>query len=116
MRAVLCLLFLPLLYSTSTQAEEGTIDIRGGIFEGRIDTQPHERESRYEDIRKNRVDRNPRNKPERQLADQVLDATVDGTTANTAKHGLDALQNINEAIEIRQHRLEGNGSSNATAD
>ena len=87
--------------------------MRGGIFEGQMDTQPHERKSRLEEVRQNRVDRNPRNVPERQIVDGVLDATVDSATANTTKHGLDAVQNINEAIQIRNKRIDENSSSSA---
>ena len=113
MRLFPWLLCFPLFCAPLAYAEEAEIDVRGGIFEERLDTQPHERKSRYEEVRQNRVDRNPRNVPERQLADQLLDATVDSATAGSAKHGLDAAQNINEALEIKKHRLEQNQSSEA---
>ncbi len=97
----LVLFFTPILGS----AED--LDVRGGFFEEDDKVATPARESRFEEIRKNRVDRNPRRHKERKIVDIALDVAIKGPSSNDIKHGLDAATNIHEAIKIRENRLNG---------
>ncbi len=111
----LILLFVVLsLPAQSIAQEELEVDVKSGVFAGQIEAEPEKRRSRYEDVRQERAkreNRNPRDNVVRQVVDTTLDFTINGTTASDVKHGLDTVQNINEAMKIKNKRLKTKPSS-----
>lgn len=97
--------------------------MRGGVFADKLKTDSFDyskvgdprmterivpkRESRYEEIRENRIDRNPRHNEIRQPLDRALDVTLGGNLSTDIQHGLDAAMQINEAVRIRNERVNG---------
>ena len=104
-----------LILPSSALSQEG-LDIRGGVFseqdlyedDGGIGValpKPN-RSSRFEDIRENLNKRpGPRDNLPRQLIDKALQLNL-GQTGNDISHSLDAIHNINEALKIKQERLD----------
>jgi hypothetical protein len=79
----------------------------------------YRQKSRFEEVRRvreSKPNRNPRAVTERSGIDTALDYNLHHQTGNDVKHGLDALQNINEALLMRQKRVEAPASTSNTPE
>ena len=109
------MLGLTTLTLPSTTLGQEELDIRGGIFSeqdlyeddrgtGVALPKPNSG-SRFEDIPGSLNRPGPRDNLPRQMIDKALQLNL-GQTGNDISHSLDAIHNINEALKIKQDRLD----------
>lgn len=138
MRTVLLQLFSLLLGASLASADESAFSVNGhfenGAATGHFDSWSADnppatgaedaaapngattlKTSRFEEVRSHRKNRNPRDNFLRGKVDDALDEGIEGPVGNDLKHGMDAAQNIYEALKIRRDRIDSQSATDPAA-